>query len=138
MQTIRKPSADRSRIMRSVRSKNTVPELVVRKFLFRNGLRFRLHRESLPGKPDIVLPGRKVAVFVQGCFWHGHSCKRGARVPATNRDYWLSKIGSNKLRDLQHQKALRRLGWRVVLIWECEVRSEVRLMRLLAQVGVAH
>ncbi|HMN36198.1 MAG TPA: very short patch repair endonuclease [Hyphomicrobium sp.] len=138
MPAIRKPSADRSRIMRSVRSKNTTPELMVRKFLFRNGLRFRLHRQSLPGKPDIVLPSRKVAIFVQGCFWHGHSCKRGARVPATNRGYWLSKISSNQRRDLDHRKALRALGWRVALIWECETRSERCLERLLAQVLAAH
>ena len=138
MRTTLKPSADRSRIMRSVRSKNTTPELIVRKFLHRKGLRFRLHRETLPGKPDIVLPRKKVAIFVQGCFWHGHSCKRGARVPATNRDYWLNKISANKRRDLSHQKALRILGWRVVLVWECETRSDVCLEQFLAQVLRAH
>src|SRR5580698_5002966 len=89
----------RSAVMRRVKGRDTAPELKVRKLLWRLGARYRLQRKDLPGKPDIVLPGRKLAIFVHGCFWHGHDCARGARVPQANRDYWLGKIGRNRVRD---------------------------------------
>jgi DNA mismatch endonuclease (patch repair protein) len=87
------------------------------------GGRYRLNRVDLPGKPDIVLPGRRLAVFVHGCFWHGHDCARGARVPKANRDYWVGKVGRNRERDAVARAALAELGWRVETVWECELRD---------------
>jgi len=121
--------------MARVRSKDTTPELVVRKALTRLGARYRLHRNDLPGKPDIVLPGRKLAIFVHGCFWHGHDCARGSRVPQQNRDYWLGKVGRNKARDAASNAALTAAGWRVEAIWECEIRDaqfDNRIQQLLS------
>jgi DNA mismatch endonuclease (patch repair protein) len=115
----------RSSIMRRVRGKDTAPEITVRKLLTRMGLRYRLHRADLPGKPDIVMPGRNLAIFVHGCFWHGHDCARGARVPKANREYWESKIGRNRERDIAHRAALEAVGWRVLALWECELKDEV-------------
>ena len=125
----------RSAVMRRVKGKNTSPELVVRKALTALGARYRLHRADLPGKPDIVLPGRRLAIFVHGCFWHGHDCPRGRRVPKQNQDYWIGKVTRNRVRDLAHREALIILGWRVEAIWECDLRDPValagRLRRLL-------
>src|SRR5215469_2320726 len=101
----------RSAVMRQVKGKGTTPELTVRKALTRLGLRYRLHRKDLPGAPDIVLPGRRLALFVHGCFWHGHDCARGARVPKQNRDYWTAKIARNCARDERARAALEALGW---------------------------
>ena len=115
--------AKRSAVMRRVRGKDTSPEVRVRKVLTRLGARYRLHRADLPGKPDIVLPGRRLVLFVHGCFWHGHDCARGARVPKANRDYWLAKVGRNRARDLAAREALAALGWRVETIWECELKD---------------
>jgi len=109
--------------MRRVRSKDTAPELKVRKALTAMGLRYRLHRKDLPGQPDIVMPGRSLALFVHGCFWHGHDCARGARIPKANQDYWLAKIGRNRERDTRNAEALAALGWRVLVLWECEMKS---------------
>ena len=117
----------RSEVMSRVRSKDTGPELIVRRSLHRSGLRFRLHRRDLPGQPDIVLPSRKVVVFVHGCFWHGHSCRRGARVPKTNTDYWLKKIRRNEVRDEENNYALIALGWGVLVLWECEIKDAEKL-----------
>ena len=119
----------RSRIMRAVRSKDTTPELIVRKISFSLGYRHRLHREDLPGKPDLVYPSKKKVIFVNGCFWHGHDCKRGARVPKTNREYWRNKIQRNIDRDQKTIKSLVQLGWNVFVIWECETKD----IDLLAQ-----
>ncbi len=113
----------RSWIMRQVKSEDTSPERLVRSLLHRLGYRFRLHRRDLPGSPDIVFPGRKKAIFVHGCFWHGHSCPRGARIPKTNTDYWLKKIARNKERDRQRLEELRSLGWDVLVVWECEIKD---------------
>jgi DNA mismatch endonuclease, patch repair protein len=122
--------------MRRVKGRNTTPELTVRRALTRLGARYRLHRKDLPGNPDVVLPGRRVALFVHGCFWHGHDCARGARVPKQNRDYWVAKVGRNRERDARHRAALEGLGWRVETVWECELKDavalQVRLARLLA------
>ena len=112
----------RSSIMSSVRSKNTKPEMYVRSMLHNNGLRFRLHRKDLPGSPDIVLSGFKTAIFVNGCFWHGHNCPKGRR-PASNLDFWNEKLDQNLRRDEENHAALRDMGWRVIIIWECEIVS---------------
>jgi DNA mismatch endonuclease (patch repair protein) len=117
----------RSSVMRQVKGKDTTPELKVRRALTKLGARFRLHRKDLPGAPDIVLPGRKLAIFVHGCFWHGHDCARGAREPKANSDYWRGKIGRNRERDGETQAKLDALGWRVALIWECELREDAAL-----------
>jgi DNA mismatch endonuclease (patch repair protein) len=109
--------------MRAVPGKNSSAELTVRKALTRLGARYRLHRRDLPGSPDIVLPGRRLAIFVHGCFWHGHDCRRGARVPKANAAYWTAKIARNQARDLAAQAALSGAGWRVELVWECELRD---------------
>jgi len=129
----------RSAVMRRVKGKDTRPELVVRKALTRLGARYRLHRKDLPGAPDVVLPGRKLAIFVHGCFWHGHDCTRGARVPKANRDYWLGKVGRNRERDARTLAALTAMGWRVETIWECDLKDraglEARLQALLDATG---
>ncbi|CAN5314774.1 very short patch repair endonuclease [soil metagenome] len=124
----------RSRVMATVKGKNTKPELAVRRLLHQLGARFRLHRRDLPGAPDIVLPRRRLAIFVHGCFWHGHDCARGARVPKQNRDYWLGKVGRNRARDIANRAALEASGWRVETVWECELKDglEDRLKALLA------
>ncbi len=121
----------RSAVMRRVKGKDTSPELVVRKMLTRMGVRYRLHRADLPGKPDIVMAGRKIAIFVHGCFWHGHDCARGARMPKANRPYWEAKIGRNRTRDGQHRAALEAAGWRVLTLWECGLKDEAALRRML-------
>jgi DNA mismatch endonuclease, patch repair protein len=126
----------RSAVMARVKSRDTGPERAVRRLLWRLGARYRLDRRDLPGRPDIVLPGRRLAVFVHGCFWHGHDCARGARVPKANRDYWTAKIGRNRMRDVAARAQLEALGWRVEAVWECELKDapalEQRLARLLA------
>jgi DNA mismatch endonuclease (patch repair protein) len=114
--------AQRSEIMGRVRATNTRPELAVRRLLHRMGYRFRLHRADLPGKPDIVLPRYRIAIFVHGCFWHGHRCRRGRR-PTSNTAFWSRKLDANMRRDLAVRRALRRLGWRPIAIWECSIRS---------------
>jgi len=120
-----------------VKGKDTSPEILVRKLLTKLGARYRLHRADLPGKPDIVLPGRRLAIFVHGCFWHGHDCARGSRVPKANRDYWLGKVGRNRTRDAANREKLEALGWRVEVLWECGLKDqaalEVRLTELLHQ-----
>jgi len=109
--------------MRRVKGAGTTPELAVRRLIWRLGGRYRLNRKDLPGKPDIVLSGRRLAIFVHGCFWHGHDCARGARVPKANRDYWLAKVARNRARDLNAQAALEAAGWRVEVVWECALRD---------------
>jgi len=125
----------RSAVMRQVKGRDTTPERVVRKLLWGLGARYRLDRRDLPGRPDIVLAGRRLAIFVHGCFWHGHDCARGARVPKANRAYWLGKIGRNRARDIENQARVEALGWRVEIIWECELKDaaslEQRLQRML-------
>lgn len=128
----------RSAVMRQVKGRDTTPELVVRKALTRLGARYRLHRKDLPGNPDIVLPGRRLALFVHGCFWHGHDCVRGGRVPKANRDYWIGKVGRNRARDVRTRGELEALGWRVETIWECELKDGAALeARLKGLVGPA-
>ena len=124
----------RSEIMRRVRGKHTTPELRVRRRLHRAGFRFRLHVKTLPGTPDIVLPRFRTAVFVHGCFWHWHGCRR-SRMPATNRAFWQAKIDRNVARDKKHQLALAAAGWRCRVIWECEAvaATEALLVELDAE-----
>src|SRR5690606_7503098 len=114
-------AAQRSRIMRAVKSRDTKPELTVRRLLHSMGYRYRLHRPDLPGKPDIVFASHRKVIFIHGCFWHGHDCARGARVPATNKDYWLAKIGRNVARDQKSLAALADAGWTTLVLWECEL-----------------
>lgn len=113
-------SAERSRTMRQVRSENTAPEMYVRRALHAAGFRFRLHHKRLPGHPDIVLAKYKTAVFVQGCLWHWHGCRR-SRMPSSNAGYWQRKIARNVERDAQNAATLSGMGWRVELVWECEL-----------------
>ncbi|MDB5475420.1 MAG: G:T-mismatch repair endonuclease [Phenylobacterium sp.] len=123
----------RSAVMRRVKGRDTGPELAVRRALTAFGARYRLHRKDLPGKPDIVMPGRRLALFVHGCFWHGHDCPRGARVPKANRDYWVGKVARNRARDATSRAALEALGWRVETIWECELKDAAALRERLAR-----
>jgi len=123
----------RSRIMRCVKSKDTTPELVVRKISHSLGYRHRLYRKDLPGKPDLVFPSRKKIIFVHGCFWHGHKCKRGDRLPKSNRDYWVKKIKSNMDRDKLHIEELNNQGWSVLIVWECEVKNLHTLTQKIAE-----
>ena len=119
--------------MRAVRSKDTKPEMDVRRLVHAMGFRFRLHRADLPGKPDLAFPGRKRVIFVHGCFWHGHNCKRGARVPQENRDYWLAKVGRNRERDAANLGSLTAGGWEPMVVWECEVRDKQALRERLSR-----
>ena len=117
--------------MRQVKGRDTSPEKIVRSLLHRRGYRFRLQRDDLPGKPDIVLPRFKTVVFVNGCFWHRHSgCKR-ATTPATNVDYWQTKFARNVARDARNQAELEKMGWRVVIVWECELKDKTTLEKRL-------
>jgi DNA mismatch endonuclease, patch repair protein len=116
--------------MQAVKQKHTAPEVGVRSLLHRLGYRFRLHRKDLPGTPDIVLPGRGAAIFVHGCFWHGHGCRLG-RLPKSKLDYWQPKIEGNRERDRRKRAALRRAGWRVLTVWQCELRKPDVLERRL-------
>lgn len=122
-------AALRRRTMQAVKSKDTAPELAVRRLAHGMGYRFRLHHKDLPGTPDLVFPRLHKALFVHGCFWHGHDCARGARVPVQNRAYWTQKIARNRDRDQVAVSALAALGWKVVVLWECEVRDLDRAAR---------
>ena len=130
-------AAERSAVMRRVPGKNSSAEMKVRKLLTSMGLRYRLHRKDLPGSPDVAFPGRRTALFVHGCFWHGHDCKRGARAPKANADYWTAKIARNRARDVRNIEGLTALGWRSVTVWECELRDEAALRaRLEGELGI--
>ena len=128
----------RSSVMRQVKGKGTAPEVKVRRLLTAMGLRYRLHRRDLAGAPDIVMAGRKLAIFVHGCFWHGHDCARGARVPKQNRDYWTAKVTRNRARDVANQAALAAKGWAPLVVWECELKDEAAVRaRLEAATGAS-
>lgn len=131
--TDRLTPAQRSYAMSRVGPRDTEPELVVRRALHAMGYRFRLHRADLPGKPDIVLPRHKKVVFVHGCFWHGHrGCPRAVR-PATNTEFWDRKLDANMARDAANLRDLRKSGWKVLVVWGCEVASPTKLARRLAR-----
>ena len=112
--------------MSHIKSKNTKPEVLVRRFLFANGFRFRLHRKDLPGKPDIVLPKYKTVIFINGCFWHGHSGCKYASIPETNREFWQAKISANIERDKSTFSKLESIGWRVIEIWQCQLKPKAK------------
>ncbi len=126
----------RSDIMSKIGGKNTKPEILVRKFLFSKGFRYRINVKTLPGKPDIVLPKYKTVIFINGCFWHGHNCKKG-ELPSSNIDFWRKKISNNKSRDDKNSDLLIKLGWKVIIIWQCEISNvnnrEIRLEFLLEE-----
>lgn len=117
--------------MQAVRQENTAPEIAVRRALHGAGLRFRLHVADLPGRPDIVLPKRRTVVFVHGCFWHGHDCRHGDVKSKSNREFWDRKLAANRTRDERKALELRRAGWTVEVIWECETRKPPVLARLI-------
>jgi DNA mismatch endonuclease (patch repair protein) len=124
----------RSENMRQIRGKNTAPELAIRKLCRAIGFPgYRIHRKDLPGKPDLAWIGRKQAIFVHGCFWHGHDCSEGSRKPKSNRGYWIPKIEHNQQRDAENIAALRATGWNVLVIWECEINEQGRLSKRLQQ-----
>lgn len=119
--------------MSRIRSKDTTPEFAVRRLLHGMGVRYRLHRIDLPGKPDIVLGPRRLVIFVHGCFWHRHRGCRHATMPSANSEFWRAKLEGNAARDLRHRAALRKLGWRVAVVWECETRNPDKLARRLVR-----
>ncbi|MDX2154019.1 MAG: DNA mismatch endonuclease Vsr [Bryobacteraceae bacterium] len=112
----------RSQIMANIRSVDTAPEVALRSLVHQLGYRFRLHRSDLPGKPDLVLPGRHAVIMMHGCFWHGHTCKDGRR-PRSNGAYWNDKLDKNRRRDRRNLSALRRLGWKCMIVWECALNK---------------
>lgn len=114
----------RTSIMSKISGKETKPEILVRKFLFANGLRYRKNVKSLPGSPDIVLPKYKTVVFVHGCFWHGHDCK-AAKLPETRKEFWTDKINANAVRDTRNIEELESLGWTVIVVWQCTIKNRV-------------
>ena len=116
----------RSEIMASIRSNDTFPEMQLRRLVHRLGYRFRLHEKRLPGKPDLVLPRWQAVILMHGCFWHGHTCKDGRR-PCSNSDYWNKKLDRNTRRDRKNGAALRRLGWKCMVVWECQLTNVERL-----------
>ena len=124
--------------MSRIRSRDTQPELIVRRHLHGLGFRYRLHARDLPGKPDLVLPKYGAVVFVEGCFWHGHSCQKG-RVPGTNPAFWQAKVEANQKRDRRNQRLLRREGWRIIRVWECHLAKKkeraATLARLVRRIG---
>lgn len=126
--------AVRSRMMAGIKGKDSKPEVLVRQLLHRAGFRYRLHRRDLPGSPDIVMPARKVIIFVQGCFWHAHAGCRYAKVPSTRTEFWTAKLQANVARDQRAVDQLITLGWRVLLIWECSTRRCASLDRLEPQI----
>lgn len=125
--------------MRAIKGRDTGPELIVRRLLYAMGYRFRLHRRELPGLPDVVVARLRVAVFVHGCFWHRHACRRGRSEPGTRRAFWRAKFAGNVERDKRAVRALRREGWRVLVVWECQTKDVDRLRtRLAAFLGEKH
>ena len=121
----------RSACMASIKGTNTRPEMVVRRLVHSLGYRYRLHRRQLPGTPDLVLPRHQCVIFVHGCFWHMHRCKRGKSTPRTNAEFWRIKREKTRLRDRRNIAALRRAGWQVLVVWECQTRDHVNLAERL-------
>lgn len=119
--------------MRAVRSRDTGPEMIVRRAAWRAGFRYRLHVRRLPGCPDLVFARRRKVILVHGCFWHGHECRRGARVPAQNTAYWTAKIDANRRRDTEQSRTLAALGWQVLTIWECATHNGEALALMIQE-----
>ncbi|MFM9279240.1 very short patch repair endonuclease [Paenibacillus jiagnxiensis] len=122
--------------MSKIRSKNTAPEMIVRRYLYSKGFRYRLHDKKLPGKPDVILPKYKTVVFIHGCFWHAHEGCKYYRIPKSNTNYWIKKIEGNALRDQKRKQSLQEMGWKVIFVWECELKqdSEYRCLELIEQI----
>ena len=125
----------RSYNMSRIKGKNTKPEMLVRQFLHANGFRYRLHVKDLPGKPDIVLPKYKTVIFIQGCFWHGHDQCRYYVIPKTKTEWWLNKINGNKTKDIMNIESLKKSGWQVIEVWECELKPALRSQTLNRLIG---
>ena len=121
----------RRRTMQAVKSKDTSPELCVRRLLHSLGFRYSLHRKDLPGCPDLVFRSRKKVILVHGCFWHGHECPRGARVPKSNIEYWIDKVKRNRQRDSLAKRQLTAAGWGVLVVWECQLKDRAPLSKML-------
>jgi DNA mismatch endonuclease (patch repair protein) len=119
----------RSGNMRQIRAENTAPEILLRRLLHGAGYRFRLHRKELPGKPDMTFPGRRAVIFVHGCFWHQHRACQDGHIPGSRTDYWVPKLRRNVKRDMRVRRELRNLGWRVLVVWECELKSPEKVLR---------
>lgn len=128
-----KPPLTRSEVMSRVRSKNTKPELAVRSALWNAGLRYRLHAK-LPGKPDIVIKKDKAAIFVHGCFWHGHKGCAKHRIPKTRSEWWKQKILNNSSRDKRNIRSLRKMGWRVFIVWECQIEKKDKISKVIEKI----
>lgn len=128
----------RSSIMSKISGKETKPEVLVRKYLFSKGFRYRKNDKRFPGKPDVVLPKYKTIIFVHGCFWHNHKGCKASKLPESNRDFWGKKIGDNIKRDRKNRNELKNLGWKVIVAWQCEIKvktkREKRLCRLVKQI----
>lgn len=122
---------NRSEMMAAIRSKNTEPEMLVRRLVHGMGYRYRLHRPDLPGKPDLVFPSKRKIIFVHGCFWHQHGCIL-SHLPKSNASYWVPKLERNRSRDVHNRRKLRKQGWRILVIWECRLRDRDRLKRRLS------
>jgi DNA mismatch endonuclease (patch repair protein) len=125
--------ATRSRMMSRIRNRDTAPEMAVRRELYRLGIRYRLHNSQLPGRPDIVIGQQRTVIFVHGCYWHRHPGCRLAYTPKSNVEFWLTKLEGNARRDTENQARLAELGWRVIVIWECEIRNLTALQEQLAK-----
>lgn len=128
-------SEKRSKVMAKIRSKNTKPEIVLRSLLHKKGFRFRIHRKNLPGKPDIVFPAKKLAVYVHGCFWHLHANCRDGTIPKSNTEFWNKKLSANVERDNKHLKNIRLLNWKAIVIWECEIEKQpTRVLKKICKI----
>lgn len=123
----------RSGIMSKISGKETKYEILVRKFLFRKGFRYRKNDKRLPGRPDIVLPKYKTIIFIHGCFWHGHHCKAG-KLPETNKEFWENKINSNIERDKKNQHKLEKLGWKIIIMWQCKLKNKIMITKKLKEI----
>lgn len=123
----------RRRCMASISGKNTKPELIVRKLLFSLGYRYRLHYSNLPGKPDLVFPGKRKVIFIHGCFWHRHDCSKGKSLPNNNSEFWQKKLSDNVIRDSKNINDLKKLGWGILVVWTCELKNlELLAIKLIA------
>lgn len=123
----------RSEIMSKISGTETKPEILIRKYLFGKGFRFRKNDKRLPGRPDIVLPKYKTVIFIHGCFWHGHHCKAG-KLPETNKEFWRNKINSNIERDKKNQHKLEKLGWKIIIIWQCKLKNKKMMIKKLKEI----
>lgn len=121
--------------MSRIKGRNTKPEMITRNLVFALGYRYRLHVRKLPGSPDLVFPGRKKVIFVHGCFWHRHNCRYGRVVPQTRKQFWMKKLETNRQRDKKNRAALRKLGWNVLTVWECQTRNTLKLQKLFETVS---